>query len=49
MHEVKLLIGGRLVDAISGATFERRNPVSGAIVTRAAAAQVDDARSAAAR
>jgi len=47
MHEVKLLIGGRLVDALGGATFERRNPVSGAIVTRAAAAQVDDARSAA--
>ena len=47
MHEVKLLIGGRLVDALGGATFERRNPVSGAIVSRAAAAQVDDARSAA--
>src|SRR5580704_4207321 len=47
MHEVKLLIGGHLVDAVGGATFERRNPVSGAIVSHAAAAQVDDARRAA--
>ena len=47
MHDVKLLINGRLVAARGGATFERRNPVSGAIVSRAAAAQVDDAREAA--
>jgi vanillin dehydrogenase len=47
MHDVKLLINGRLVPARGGATFERRNPVSGAIVSSAAAAQVDDARAAA--
>ena len=40
MHDVKLLIAGRLVPARGGATFERRNPVSGAVVTSAAAAQV---------
>jgi vanillin dehydrogenase len=43
MHDVKLLIAGRLVPAAGGANFERRNTVSGAIVSRAAAAQVADA------
>jgi len=43
MHDVKLLIAGRLVPAAGGATFERRNPVSRALVSRAAAAQVADA------
>src|ERR1700691_1470858 len=47
MHDVKLLINGRLVPAAGGATFERRNPVSDAIVSRAAAAQVSDAKAAA--
>jgi acyl-CoA reductase-like NAD-dependent aldehyde dehydrogenase len=47
MHDVKLLIAGRLVPAAGGATFERRNPVSGALVSRAAAAQVADASAAA--
>jgi vanillin dehydrogenase len=47
MYDVKLLIGGRLVAANSGATFERRNPASGAIVTSAAAAQRADATAAA--
>jgi vanillin dehydrogenase len=47
MHDVKLLIAGRLIPAASGATFERRNPVSGALVSRAAAAQVADASAAA--
>src|SRR3984957_5045944 len=47
MHDVKLLIAGRLVAAAGGATFERRNPVSGALVSRAAAAQVADASAAA--
>jgi acyl-CoA reductase-like NAD-dependent aldehyde dehydrogenase len=47
MYDVKLLIGGRLVAAHAGATFERRNPASGAIVTRAAAAQGTDATAAA--
>jgi acyl-CoA reductase-like NAD-dependent aldehyde dehydrogenase len=47
MHDVKLLIAGRLVAAQNGATFERRNPVSGAVVSSAAAAQAGDARAAA--
>jgi vanillin dehydrogenase len=47
MYNVELLINGRLIAARGGATFERRNPVSGAVVTRAAAAQVNDARAAA--
>ena len=29
MFTTKLLIGGKDVDATDGATFERRNPVSG--------------------
>jgi vanillin dehydrogenase len=47
MYDVKLLIGGRLLDAQAGASFERRNPASGALVSRAAAAQVADAAAAA--
>ena len=43
MYDVNLLIGGKPQPARGGATFERRNPVSGNVVTRAAAASVDDA------
>src|SRR5688572_32257527 len=43
MYDVKLLIGGQSQSARGGATFERRNPVSGDVVTRAAAATADDA------
>ncbi len=46
MNEVKLLVGGREVAASTNATFERRNPVSDLVVSRAAAASVEDARSA---
>jgi vanillin dehydrogenase len=46
MNDVKLLIAGRQLPAQGGATFERRNPVSGQVVTRAAAAQVADAQAA---
>lgn len=45
--EVKLLIDNRQVSADSGKTFERRNPLSGAVVTTSAAAGVEDARRAA--
>jgi acyl-CoA reductase-like NAD-dependent aldehyde dehydrogenase len=45
--EVHLLIDNRQVSADSGKTFERRNPVSGAVVTTSAAAGVEDARRAA--
>jgi benzaldehyde dehydrogenase (NAD) len=47
MNDVKLLIAGQQVAATGGATFERRNPVSGQVVSRAAAATPADARAAA--
>jgi benzaldehyde dehydrogenase (NAD) len=43
MYDVKLLIGGKEIAARAGATFERRNPVSGQVVSRAAAASAEDA------
>lgn len=43
MQFVNLLIGGRSVSARNGATFDRVNPYTGVIATRAAAASVDDA------
>jgi len=47
MEDINLLIAGRDVPAANSATFNRLNPVSGEVATRAAAASVDDARSAA--
>jgi acyl-CoA reductase-like NAD-dependent aldehyde dehydrogenase len=41
--DVRLVIDNQTVDASSGRTFERRNPISGDVVTRAAAADVADA------
>jgi acyl-CoA reductase-like NAD-dependent aldehyde dehydrogenase len=46
--EVQLLIDNRQVPAGSGKTFERRNPISGDVVTKSAAAGVVDAERAAA-
>ena len=46
MNEVQLLIGGANVAAGNGATFERRSPITAAVVSRAAAASADDARAA---
>ena len=43
MNEISMLIGGEELPAAGGRTFERRNPVSGAIVTRAPAASLADA------
>src|SRR6188768_521116 len=45
--DIDLRIGGRGVPATGGATFERRHPISGEVVTRAAAATVADANAAA--
>lgn len=45
--QTALRIAGREIPAHSGATFERRNPISGEIATRAAAATVTDALAAA--
>lgn len=46
MFEVDLLIGRNSVPAVSGATFDRRNPLSDAVVSRSAAATVADATAA---
>jgi acyl-CoA reductase-like NAD-dependent aldehyde dehydrogenase len=46
LTEILLLIGGKDVPAAGGATFDRRNPITGEVVTRAAAASVDDAKAA---
>jgi len=43
MKYVSLLIGGQKVQAIAGASFERRNPIDGKVVTRCAAASAADA------
>jgi vanillin dehydrogenase len=47
MEQVQLLIGDRDVAAKSAATFNRQNPVSGEVATRAAAAGPEDATAAA--
>jgi acyl-CoA reductase-like NAD-dependent aldehyde dehydrogenase len=44
--DIKLLIAGKEVAASNGATFERRDPVTGAVATVAAAATVADAKAA---
>ncbi len=46
MTDVLLTINGAHVAATGGATFERRNPLSEGVATRASAATVDDARAA---
>ncbi len=45
--DISLLINGKNVPAASGATFERANPMTGEVVTRAPAASAADARAAA--
>ncbi|UVH57771.1 aldehyde dehydrogenase [Variovorax paradoxus] len=46
MFDVQLLIGGQSRAATGGASFERRNPISEQVVSRAAAATVADATAA---
>jgi acyl-CoA reductase-like NAD-dependent aldehyde dehydrogenase len=43
MNNVKLLIGGKQIAAASGANFERRNPITGKVVTQSASAGAADA------
>ncbi|MQR00718.1 aldehyde dehydrogenase [Glaciimonas soli] len=43
MNEITMLIGGKKVQATDGRTFERRNPLSGDVATRAPAASLADA------
>jgi acyl-CoA reductase-like NAD-dependent aldehyde dehydrogenase len=47
MQEVRLLVGGRDLAATGNATFNRVNPVTGEVASRASAASVADARAAA--
>jgi acyl-CoA reductase-like NAD-dependent aldehyde dehydrogenase len=47
METIDLLIAGRNVPASGSATFNRLNPISGEVATRAAAASAADARAAA--
>lgn len=44
--EIQLLINNEDVPAANGATFDRLNPITGSLVTRAAAATVEDAKAA---
>ena len=44
MHEISLLLESKDVPASNGATFDRLNPVTGDIASRAAAAQIADAK-----
>jgi len=46
VSDLTMLINGLNVSAEKGATFERRNPLDGAVVTRAPAASVADAQAA---
>ena len=46
MNTCLLRIGGKARPATNGATFERRNPVRGEVVTSAAAATIEDAAAA---
>ena len=43
MLDVPLLIGGQSCPARDGRTFERHNPVTGEVVSRVAAATLEDA------
>ncbi|MEZ0168651.1 aldehyde dehydrogenase [Microvirga sp. TS319] len=45
--DINLLIDGRDVAASTGATFERRDPITGDVASRAAAASIADAQAAA--
>ena len=47
LNEAKLIIGGAHADAEGGAVYERLEPVSERLATRAASASPNDARSAA--
>ncbi len=47
MNQIKLLIGANHAQASNGATFDRIDPITGEVATRAPAATVEDARAAA--
>jgi acyl-CoA reductase-like NAD-dependent aldehyde dehydrogenase len=47
MNQISLLLENRDVQAVDGVTFDRLNPVTGDVATRASAAQIADAKRAA--
>lgn len=47
MFNIDLLIDGKTIPAAGGRTFERRNPLNDSVASKAAAADVSDARAAA--
>jgi acyl-CoA reductase-like NAD-dependent aldehyde dehydrogenase len=47
MNQINLLLENKDVQAVDGVTFDRLNPMTGIVATRAAAAQIADARRAA--
>lgn len=47
MNQINLLLENQDVQAVDGVTFDRLNPVTGGVATRAAAAHLEDARRAA--
>ncbi|MGV2105670.1 aldehyde dehydrogenase [Agrobacterium vitis] len=46
MHEIKQIIGGKKVGALSGKTFDRIDPFNGEIASRAPASSLDDVKAA---
>ena len=47
MNQISLLLENQDVEAVDGVTFDRLNPMTGNVATRAAAAQIADATRAA--
>ena len=47
MNQISLLLENQDVQAVDGVTFDRLNPITGEVATRASAAQIADARRAA--
>jgi acyl-CoA reductase-like NAD-dependent aldehyde dehydrogenase len=47
MNQISLLVENQDVEALNGVTFDRLDPITGDVATRAAAAQIADAKRAA--
>ena len=47
MNQISLLLENKDVQAVDGVTFDRLNPITGEVATRASAAQISDAKRAA--
>ena len=44
MNQISLLLENQDVEAVDGVTFDRLDPITGDVATRAAAAQIADAQ-----